>query len=218
MRLCFAGVLVTPAAWSAQSVPAPDRVEGFAGQVEVTPAVDRNHTTVTFTPDAAGGGRLLAFILQHPDGAKLPPAWSGKARLFRAHGFLAFAGADGSRMAFKFPERAVPASLAKQVFDEYQVFGIAVYGEELPIGTGALANLKKSGVYGSSIREKRAGPGGDAQRLAEGCEGVQCTSGGIGATACSVTAGATAAIACQPGLYACCDAEALRCVCCKSPQ
>jgi hypothetical protein len=134
--------------------------------------------------------------------------------LYRSYGFLAFIGDDGTKMAFKFSDRAVPSTLSKQVFDEYSVFGIARYGEKTPLDNDKISNLKQLGVCSKALPAASFGLGAGGERPLAICGGGDCTSGGDGSTQCSVTG---CSVTCSAGYYACCNSNTVNCKCCQNP-
>jgi hypothetical protein len=192
---------------------APDAldVEGIRGRIQVQTVADRSGTFIHV--QAADQRHPVVLVLQYGDKAKLLPDWTGNGTLYMGKGLVAIVGEDGTKRMAKFPNLPVPASLVKLSLDNFEIVGVARYGESTPLSEKQLANLRSLGLCNAT-----AGAPDSRQAVSplqvEGCHGTACTSGGEGATSCS-TGGGGCSVTCTTGWYACCNGNTNNCRCCK---
>lgn len=112
---------------AAEEIPPP--ISGYRGAIQISLQTDVNEITVRFTSETAfpDGAQEVRFVLQQYDGAATPSAWKGQGRLLLSEGLLAVITGDGSKLVFKFPERALPDGWSGQATKIYPVYGIARY-------------------------------------------------------------------------------------------
>jgi hypothetical protein len=129
-----------------------DDVRGMSGTVKVLPNAAARTTTVAFTsnvPLTATSSQIVFVVQQF--GSTVPPAWSGKARLFSGDGFLGVATDETpqQKWMFKFTDRVVPPTLANWDFQIFDTFGIARYGETTPLTEQQIRTLAATGSPGT---------------------------------------------------------------------
>ena len=196
----------------AQRAEAPD-VEGFRGHIQVLTVADRTGTLIQVQP--ADRREQVVLVLQYPDKGRFLPDWKGNGTLYLSKGLVAVVGEDGTKRMAKFPNLPIPASLGKLSLDNFEVVGIARYGESSPLSEKQLANLRLFGSCGSKSDAPEARQSATPQNPpAPGCGGNYCTSGGEGSTSCSAGGGGCS-VTCTTGWYACCNANNSHCRCCK---
>jgi hypothetical protein len=133
---------------NAQSAPRSDEVTGMSGTVKVLPNAKVGQTTVVFTSNTplSSNSNQIVFVLQEKN-SSLPPAWSGKARVLTGDGFVGIVAdaASGQNGLFMFSDRDVPRSLSNLSFHLFNVYGIARYGEAMPLTTRQIDCLASTG-------------------------------------------------------------------------
>jgi hypothetical protein len=139
-------------AWGQSADKRSDEVRGMSGTVKVLPNAAARTTTVAFTsnvPLTATSSQIVFVVQQFA--SSVPPAWSGKARLFSGDGFLGIATDETTQQKwmFKFTDRGVPPSLAGWGFHVFDSFGIARYGETTPLTEGQIRTLAATGSPGT---------------------------------------------------------------------
>ncbi len=188
-------------------------VEGVTGYIQVTTVADRSGTLIQLQP--ADRRLPIVLVLQYGEKGKFLPEWTGEGTLYLSRGLVAVAGEDGAKWVAKFSNLPVPASLVKLAPNTYEIVGIARYGQSSPLSEKQLANLRSFGLCTPASGAPEARQGVTPQNLpAPGCGGVVCTSGGEGATSCSVGGGGCS-VTCGTGWYACCNGNTNNCRCCK---
>lgn len=207
LRTILPGLALILAAGAAQD---PGQVEAMSGQITVSTVADRSGALVELAPQA-GGARVILFLQYRENGTPLPE-YAGKGKLFLSSGFVGVAGDDGNRMAARFPGRAVPASLKTFAFKEFEVVGIARYPGS--VSEAQLENLRTFGRCTVAPKGLGIQAGGIGPLNVQGCNGVECTSGGFGSTSCSSGSGGCS-VSCATGWYACCNANSNNCLCCR---
>ena len=200
------GLVITSAAYNQASSP-QGLVEGYSGRIELRADTRRAETVLIFDSDTPfpGGSRRVGWVVQHAPG-RVPADRSGRARVFLGQGLLAFRADDGVAVAFRFSSIALPSSLRRYPFDEYEVFGIAKFGESTTLAPEKWLALATTGQCGTGGSGSLASP-----MMEEICQ--NCTAGGEGSTSCSVTG---CSVSCGAGYYACCNPTGPQCRCCKS--
>ncbi len=171
-----------------------DQVLGLRGNIAIYATVNGNNTVIEFR-----GEKTLVLVGQRDAASLTPSPWAGTGRLLLAHGVIGIVGDDGMRTLLKFPRAATPKSLDR-LFDTvqtYQIYGIATYGEKVPLTEQQLSSIRQ---FGES--------GGGGPKNAESCS--DCKSGGEGATSCSE---GSCSVTCSGGFYACCKDSG--CHCCR---
>lgn len=207
--LCFL-VIATLAVLAANDMD----VEGVPGYIQVTKVADQSGTLIQL--QAADRRRPILLVLQYGDKGKFLPEWTGNGTLYLGKGLVALAGADGAKWVAKFSEISVPASLAKFALHNYDIVGIARYGQFSPLSEKQLANLRSFGLCTAPQGAPEARQAVTPQNLpAPGCGGLACTSGGEGSTSCSAGGGGGCSVSCSTGWYACCNVNTNNCRCCK---
>ncbi|MGB9610452.1 MAG: hypothetical protein ACPL7M_05720 [Bryobacteraceae bacterium] len=192
--------------------PAGADVEGIPGQIEVRTVENRCGTFIQLK--AADGRHPLVFILQYKEKAKFLPDWTGNGTLYLSRGLVALAGEDGTRKMAKFPDAPVPASLVRFSMDNFEIVGIARYGESSPLSESQVLNLRTYGFCGPASHAPDSRQAAAPLQL-EGFGGMACTSGGDGSTSCS-PGGGGCSVTCGTGYYACCNADSNQCRCRKA--
>lgn len=214
----------------AQTANRSDEVIGLIGSVNIIPNEFSTHTTVVFTSNTpvSPTSNQIVFVLQ-TNNTPVPPAWIGPGRILTGDGFLAVIAADhpGQKYMFKFRDRKIPPSLSKMKFDEYEIIGIARYGEKAPLNAEQIATLASTGTNCSS-NQKGSSDGSlvpaPSKSIAQPlnpnpprlCPQL-CTSGGGGASSCSAGGGGCS-VTCTSGNYACCNSQTDNCGCCSSGE
>ncbi|GIU79821.1 MAG: hypothetical protein KatS3mg005_3059 [Bryobacteraceae bacterium] len=198
----------------AQTADALD-VEGIKGHIEVLTVADRSGTLIQVQP--IDRREQVVLVLQYADKVKFMPDWKGTGTFYLSRGLVAFLGDDGVKRMAKFPNLPVPPSLGKLSMDNFEVVGIARYGQFAPLSEKQLANLRSFGTCSPNSGAPEGRQATAPQNLpAPGCGGMTCTSGGEGATSCSAGGGSGCSVSCSAGWYACCNANTNNCRCCKN--
>lgn len=136
-------------------IPPPtvgEPVQGMTGQVEVVPDAAMHEVVVAFTSNEYlnKSSNQIVFVVQG-NFSKYPTAWSGPARLLVSTGLLVVAPSSDQKqnptLAFKFAGQPVPASLKAWKMDSYEAFGIARYGETIPLTKDQISELATTGKF-----------------------------------------------------------------------
>ncbi len=109
-------------------------VHGLRGSISIVPDPS-GETEIRIELERGPEGRLSGvqrFVAQFADGADLPNAWKGEARVFYAEKFVAVIGEDGTRLMYKLPDEPMPPSLDRFGFKPLAAYGIAVYKKVQP--------------------------------------------------------------------------------------
>lgn len=213
----------------AQTTHRSNEVTGMSGVISLLPNAGAGQTTIAFTSGTplTPTSNQIVFVLQEQN-SSLPPAWSGKAKVFTGDGFVAVVPEEsfGRGWIFEFPDRTAPPSLSKLNLQVSNVFGIARYGETVPLTKDQIENLASTGSCGSPApaNKSKASPASESDGagsaiipLMAKCDSDSnfCTSGGDGASQCSAGGGGCS-VTCTSGFNACCDANKNQCHCCKT--
>ena len=184
----------------------------MTGTVNVIPNPGGTHTTIVFasnTPLSATSSQIV-FVLQN-DGASLPPAWSGKARVMVGDGFLGIVPDDGSlsaKILLMFRDREIPKSLANGGFQLFEIVGLARYGEKTPLTNEQISALAQTGIACSAKAAKQSNRTNSDELVTPLGKGggfcTNCVAGGSGSTGCSAGG---CSVSCQSGWWSCCNGK-----------
>ena len=197
----------------AQTIQAHSRVEpieGYSGQVSILPNASRRETTIVVNGISSTNSQQIVFHLQGAS-SSMPAAWSGQARVLAGGGVVAVVADDLPRgLLFIFPSLQIPQSMKQMSWDEYPVYGVARYGENLALTSGQIDQLVRNG----SLSEPAVFDPNREKLFASPLAAKTCQSGGQGAAECAQSApgGGGCNVVCNAGYYACCNSTGCTCV------
>jgi hypothetical protein len=204
-------------------------LEGMRGDVKIIPNPALRQTIVALNSanQLNATSSQIVFALQG-EFTKAPAAWSGKAKVLVGYGILVVAPLDSQDGApisvFKFSSQAIPDSINDWKMDAYSVFGIARFGEKVPLTEDQIDEFGATGKYTRINLEKvdqgELRPRADSLGLSRGPGlaapdlGVKlyCDAGGAGSTSCSLSGSIRCSVTCGPGYYSCCIDGTCTCV------
>jgi hypothetical protein len=132
-------------------------LQGLNGKVSIIPSASLRQTTIAFTSSVPlnSTSKQIVFVVQMPEGTAFPSAWSGQAKVLSGQGVLVVSPvanngtSSNSGMLFKFAEKAIPPSLKGWSLSSFAVYGIARYGETIPLSEAQIEALATTGKYTS---------------------------------------------------------------------
>lgn len=193
-------------------------VVGYVGNVVIIPNSGREETTVALTmvsPPSSSTSHQIVFLVQQL-ASNEPPNWSGAARVLAARGVLAVLPVNQQYgWLFKFPEVSVPPSMSSMSLSSYEAYGIARYGQKIPLSDPQIVTLAMTGTVVGPNTSKSMDAGlsfsdTESPDVAKSCN----AAGGAGAVSCSESEPSgigNCSVSCGAGYYACCTGSVCTC-------
>lgn len=186
-------------------------IEGYCGRVSILPNAQRGEITIVLTMNHTSNSDQIVFHIQGTT-RSIPGAWTGQARVLAGGGVVAVLADDLPRgLLFKFPEIQTPPSMKQMSFDEYPVYGVARFGEKVPLTSDQVEELVNNGrIAGASSFDPNT-----EKFIPEANK--TCQSGGAGSASCTQSSpdGGGCSVVCEIGYYSCCNSSG--CTCEKEP-